>query len=45
MIDEDPFLPMASLNIAATNLRVVLNEKKDERFYPNARIRKEWIPK
>ena len=40
VIDEDPFPPMASTNIAATNLRVVLNVKKDERFYPNARIRK-----
>ena len=39
MVDEDPFLPMASVNIAATDLRAVLNEKNDEKFSPNARIR------
>ena len=32
MIDEDPFPPVTSVNIAATDLRVVLNAKKDERF-------------
>ena len=31
MIDEDPFPRVASVNIAVTDLRVVLNEKKDER--------------
>ena len=45
MIDEDPFPLVASVNIAATDLRAVLNVKKDERFSPNARIRKVWIPK
>ena len=45
VINEDPFPPVASVNIAATNLRAVLNVKKDERFSPNARIRKVWIPK
>ena len=25
MIDEDPFLPVASINIAATDLRVLVN--------------------
>ena len=36
MIDEDPFPPMASINIVVTDLRV-LNVKKDERFSPNDR--------
>ena len=45
MIDEDPFPLVASVNIVATDLRAVLNVKKDERFSPNARIRKVWIPK
>ena len=45
MINEDPFPPMALVNITAINLRVVLNAKKDVRFSPNARIRKVWIPK
>ena len=45
VIDEDPFPPVASINIDATNLRAVLNVKKDERFYPNFRIRKVCIPK
>ena len=41
MINEDPFPPMASVNIAAIDLRAVLNA----RFSPNAKIRKVWIPK
>ena len=45
MIDEDPFPLVASVNITITDLRVVLNEKKDERFSPNTKIRKVWIPK
>ena len=45
VIDEDPFLPVASVNRAAIDLRAVLNAKKDERFSPNAGIRKLWIPK
>ena len=40
MIDEDPFPSVALVNIAATNLRVMLNAKKDERFSPNTKIRK-----
>ena len=36
---------MASVNIVSIDLRVVLNVKKDERFSPNAKIRKVWIPK
>ena len=45
MVDEDHFPLVALVNIAATDLRAVLNKKKDERFSPNARIRKVWIPK
>ena len=45
MIDEDPFSPVASVNIIATDLRVVINAKKDERFSPNTRVRNVWIPK
>ena len=45
MIDEDPFPPVASINIVAIDLRAVLNAKKDERFSLNAEIRKVWIPK
>ena len=45
MVDEDPFPPMASVNIAATDLKVVLNEKEDENFSPNVKIRKVWTPK
>ena len=45
MVDEDPFPPIASINIATTNLRAVLNKKKDEKFSPNFSIRKVWIPK
>ena len=39
MIDEDPFPSMALVNIAAFDLRAMLNVKKDERLFPNARIR------
>ena len=45
MIDEDYFPPVALVNIVATNLRAVLNVKKDERLSPNSRIRKVWTPK
>ena len=45
MVDEDLFPPMASVNIVATDLRAVLNEKKDEKFFLNIKIRKVWIPK
>ena len=44
VIDEDPFPLVASINIAATDLRAVLNAKKDGRFSPNSTIRKLWIP-
>ena len=45
MIDEDHVPPIASVNIAATNLNIVLNAKNDGRLSFNARIRKVWIPK
>ena len=45
MIDEDPFPPETSINIAATNSRVMLNAKKTKRFSLTARVRKVWIPK
>ena len=32
VIDEDPFLPVASINVVATDLREMLNEKKAKRF-------------
>ena len=45
MVDEDPFPPVALVNITAIDLRVVLNEKEDEKFSSNVKIRKLWIPK
>ena len=45
MIDEDPIPPVASVNMAANNLKVVFNEKNDGIFSINSRIRKVWIPK
>ena len=45
MIAEDPFPPVASINITAIDLRAVLNAKKVERFYLSSRIRRVWIPK
>ena len=45
LIDEDPFPSVALVNIVATDVRAMLNGKKDERFSPNARIKKVWIPK
>ena len=45
MIDEDPFPPTASINIAATDSRVMLNAKRVGRFSPSARVRKVWIRK
>ena len=35
-----PFLLVASVNIVVTDLRAILNEKKNEMFSPNVRIRK-----
>ena len=40
VVDEDLFPPVALVNIDATNLRAVLNGKKDGRFSSNAKIRK-----
>ena len=45
VIDEDPLPPTASINIDATNSRVMLNAKKAGRFSPSAKVRKVWIPK
>ena len=45
MIYEDPFSLVVSINIAATDLRALLNAKKDGIFSLNAKIRKVWIPK
>ena len=45
VVDEDPFPPVASINIAATYMRAFMNEKEDEKFSPNIKIRKVWIPK
>ena len=45
VVDEDPFLPVALVNIATTDLSAFLNEKKDEKFSPNVKIRKVGIPK
>ena len=45
VIDEDPFPQVASVNIAAIDLRTMLNAKKVGRFSPSARIRKVWNPK
>ena len=45
VVDEDPFPPVASVNKAATDMRAVLNENEDEKFSPNVKIRKLWIPK
>ena len=45
MVDEDPFLPVALVNIAATDLRVDLKEKEDEKFSPNVKITNVWFPK
>ena len=45
MLDEDPFPPIASINIAATESKAMLNAKKAVRFSPNVRVRKVWIPK
>ena len=45
MVDENPFPPMALVNIAATNLRAVLNVNEYEKFSPNVKLRKVWVPK
>ena len=38
MIDEDHFPLVALVNIVATDLRAVLNVKKDGRFSPNTSV-------
>ena len=40
VVDEGPFPPMTSVNIAAIDLRAMLKEKKDEKFSPNVKIGK-----
>ena len=45
VIDVDPFPLVASINIAATNSRAMLNAKKARRFSLSARVRKVWIHK
>ena len=45
MIDKDHVPLVASINIAATDLKAMLNPKNDERFYPNVRLRNVWIAK
>ena len=45
VVDEDSFPLVALVNIATTNLRAILNEKKDEKFSPKVKIRKVGIPK
>ena len=45
VVDEDPFPLVASVNIVAIDLRAILNEKEDEKFSCNVKIRKVWIPK
>ena len=45
MVDEDPFPLVASINIVALDLRAFLNENDDEKFSPNVKIRKIWVPK
>ena len=36
---------MASIKIVVNDMREVLNEKNDEKFYLNEKIRKVWILK
>ena len=45
VVDEDPFPPVALVNINSTDMRAFLNESEDEKFSPNVKIRKVWIPK
>ena len=45
MIDEDHVPLVASVNIAAIDLKAVLNAKNDERFSLNVRTKKVWVPK
>ena len=43
VVDEDPFPQMALVNIPATDMRAILNEKEDKKFSSNVNIRKVWI--
>ena len=45
MIDDDPFPPATSIDIAATDSRAMLNTKNAGRFSLSARVRNVWIPK
>ena len=45
VIDEDLFPPTASINIVATNLRVMPNAKKARIFSQSVRVRNVWILK
>ena len=45
MVDEDPFLLVASINIATIDLRAILNEIEDEKLSLNVKIRKIWVLK
>ena len=45
VIDDDPFIPITSINIVASDLRAMLNAKKVGRFSPSVKIRNVWIPK
>ena len=45
VVDKNPFPLVASVNIPATDLRAVLNEKEDEKFSLDVKIRKVWVPK
>ena len=45
VVAEDSFPLVASVNIATTDLRAILNEKEDEKFSLNVKIRKVWVPK
>ena len=40
VIDDDPFPPIASINIVVVDSREMLNAKKATRFSPSTRIRK-----
>ena len=45
MVHKNLFSLVASVNIPATDLRAVLNEKEDEKFSLDVKIRKVWVPK
>ena len=45
VIDKDPFPLVASINIVATDLRAMLNAKKEDRLSLSVKIINVWIPK